>query len=134
MPPSFISLVLLCCISFSATLPRTEVQLKQTVITWVISSTLYKIRYNRQLQLLFLSIMFYKYSLRSPYRVESTVLCTLSLKRTRVAGCGTACLTQGRIFAIYMQRLNITYFSHDRVHTDDATGKVTTCFNSSLLH
>lgn len=134
MPPSFISLVLLCCISFSAALPRMEVHLKQTIIIWVISSTLYKIQCNRQLQLYFLSIMFYKYSLRSPYRMESTVLCSMSLKRTWVAGHGTACLTQGRIYAICIQRLNITYFSHDRVHTDDAAGKVTTCFNSSLLH
>lgn len=107
---------------------------KQTVITWVISSTLYKICYNRQLQLFFLSIMFYKYSLRSPYRMESRVLCSVSLKRTRVAGHGTACQTQGRISVIYMQRLNITYFSHDRVHTDNATGKVTTYLKSSLLH
>lgn len=81
---------------------------KQTIITWVISFTLYKICYNRQLQLFFLSIMFYKYSLRSPYRTESTVLCGMSLKRTQVAGHGTACLTHGRLSAIYM--LNIAYF------------------------
>lgn len=107
---------------------------KQTIIIWVISSTLYKICYNRQLQLFFLSIMFYKYSLRSPYRMEGTVLCSMSLKKTRIAGHGTACPTQGRVPAIHMQSLTITYFSHDRVHTDDATGKVTASLNSSLLH
>lgn len=47
---------------------------KQTIITWVISSTLYKICYNRQLQFFFLAIMFHKYSLSSPCRMESTVL------------------------------------------------------------
>lgn len=134
MPPSFISLVLLCCISFSATLSRMEVHLKQTIIIWVISSTLYKIPHSRQLQLFFLSIMFYTCNLRSPYRMESTVLCSMSLKRTWVAGHGTACLMQGRASAICMQRLKIAYFSHDRVHTDNSAGKVTTCFNSSLLH
>lgn len=107
---------------------------KQTIIISVISSTLYKIHYNRQLQLFFLSIMFYKYSLTPPFRMESTVLCSMSLKRTLVAGHGTACLTQVRISAVYMQSLSIAYFCHDRVHTDNATGKVTTYFNSSLLH
>lgn len=102
---------------------------KQTIITWVISSTLYKICYNRQLQLFFLSIMFYKYSVRSPYRTESTVSCSVSLERTQGTGHGTACLTHGRITAIHMQRLKIAYFSQDRVHTDDATGKVTTYLN-----
>lgn len=66
--------------------------------------------------------------------MEGTVLCSMSLKKTRIAGHGTACPTQGRIPAIYMQSLTITYFSHDRVHTDDATGKVTASLNSSLLH
>lgn len=66
--------------------------------------------------------------------MESTGLCSMSLKRTGIAGHGTACPTQGRTPAIYMQRLNVTYFPHGRVHTDDATGKATAPLNSSLLH